>query len=288
MYHFSRSQGTVYPNERRNPLTQLVAAICENGNTIVTVSDRMVSTGDMTLTFEHSDRKAQPITKNAVVLIAGTMHEPDLIRDLRERAKGKDRIRDIADICKILYQELRKTHIEDEIINRRGLGSFEEYQAKQRMLHDSQIMEINERVAKYNLGLEIMLVGVDDEAHISQVTNPGTWRSFDNLGYCCIGMGDRHAANVFAWHKYSRNMSSKDAIYIAFEAKKRAEAAGGVGQASDLLVISKEGIKELKTVTVKALEEAYNETEAMDSRRDLDARIKGIKIQSSLLESSSS
>ncbi len=62
-------------------MTQLIGAICEKGSKIVTVSDRMVGTGDMTLTFEHEQPKAQVILKTAVVLTAGTMHEPDLIID---------------------------------------------------------------------------------------------------------------------------------------------------------------------------------------------------------------
>lgn len=39
-------------------MTQLIAAICENGSNVVTASDRMVSTGDMTLAFEHPRKKA--------------------------------------------------------------------------------------------------------------------------------------------------------------------------------------------------------------------------------------
>lgn len=34
-------------------MTQLIGAICENGKKVITLSDRMVSTGDMTLAFEH-------------------------------------------------------------------------------------------------------------------------------------------------------------------------------------------------------------------------------------------
>jgi hypothetical protein len=54
-------------------VTQLIAAICEDGQKIVTVSDRMVSTADMTLTFEPEESKAQRISDKAVVLIAGTL-----------------------------------------------------------------------------------------------------------------------------------------------------------------------------------------------------------------------
>ncbi len=260
-------------------MTQLVAAICDDGQKVITVSDRMVSSGDMTLTFEHSDRKAQAITSHSAILIAGTMHEPDLIRDLRLKAKGKDRIRDIADTCVGLYQELRVNHIQDEILRRNGLSSFEEYQRKQKILHDSMILEINDAVKKYDLGLTLMLVGVDNEAHILHIGNPGAWRSFDNLGYCTVGMGERHADNVFAWYRYSRNMPLRQALHIAFEAKKKAEVAGGVGQASDIMIIAKQGLRIVKEGTVKQLEDIYNSYEAKDPRRELRERITGLKVQ---------
>ncbi len=66
-------------------MTQLIAAICENGNKVTTASDRMVSTGDMTLAFEHPRMKAIPITQKAIVLTAETVHEPDLLRQAKEQ-----------------------------------------------------------------------------------------------------------------------------------------------------------------------------------------------------------
>ena len=51
-------------------MTQLIAAICDGGKAVVTASDRMVGTGDMTLTFEHEQPKAQAISERAVLLSA--------------------------------------------------------------------------------------------------------------------------------------------------------------------------------------------------------------------------
>ena len=75
-------------NHRVTTLTQLIAVICEDGKTAVTVSDRMVSTGDMTLAFEHSRLKGEILTDNSVVLTAGTIHEPDLVRQAASECNG--------------------------------------------------------------------------------------------------------------------------------------------------------------------------------------------------------
>ncbi len=259
-------------------MTQLIGAICEKGSKIVTVSDRMVGTGDMTLTFEHEQPKAQVILKTAVVLTAGTMHEPDLIIDAR--ARGRERIRDVADVLKEVYQELRMQHIEDEILKPlAGLKSFEEYHTKQTTLHDSVVMDLNRRIKDYDLNATLLLVGVDEKAHILEIGNPGIWRSSDAVGYSTIGMGGRHADNVFAWYRYSINLPLQEAAYIAFEAKKRAEMAGGVGAITDVLIIDKKGIQIVKPNIISKLEEIYSERESRQTRGTFDRNIKELKLQ---------
>jgi hypothetical protein len=214
-------------------MTQLVAAICRCGDKpkVIGLTDRMLSTSDMTLTFERDEPKIETVTNKSAILTAGTLDEPDLIRDVKERARGKEKIAEIAELFKEAYQNLRVKHIEDEILNPlAGVRTFTDYHEKQKMLHDSLVFDLNERIKKYSIGLTLLLIGMDEQGgHIIQIANPGMWRSYDNLGFLCLGMGDRHADNVFAWYKYQSAMPLNDAIYIAFEAKKKAEVAGGVG-----------------------------------------------------------
>lgn len=213
-------------------MTQLVAALCEGGKQIVTVSDRMVSTGDMTLTFEPEEMKARRITDRSVVLTAGTLHEPDMLFEAREKARGKERMTEIAEVLKEIYATLRMSRIQDEVLRpRQGIKTIGEYHAKQSSLHDSVVMDLNDRMARYDLGLALILAGIDDlgHAHVIEIANPGSWRSYDFLGYCCEGIGNRHADNVFAWYRYTQSFPLNEALYIAFEAKKKAQMAGASG-----------------------------------------------------------
>lgn len=263
-------------------MTQLVSALCkcEGTPTVIGISDRMLSSSDMTLTFERDEPKIEVITNKTSVLTAGTIDEPDLIRDVRKKAKGKEHVREIAELFKEAYQELRIKHIEDEILNPlAGLRSFKEYQEKQRTLHDALVLELNERIQKYDVGLALLLIGMDDYGgHIIQIANPGMWRSYDNLGFLCLGMGERHADNVFAWYKYTLSIPLRDAIYIAFEAKKKAESAGGVGEATDMIIIDNNGIKIVEQQTITELEEVYHERETAHERRGFDKRITELKV----------
>lgn len=271
-------------------MTQLVAALCQcDGNPrVIGISDRMISSSDMTLTFERDEPKIEVITNTTAVLTAGTIDEPDLIRDIRAKAKGKEQVTEIAELFKEAYQNLRIKHIEDEIlIPLAGLKSFKEYHEKQNTLHDSVIFDLNERIRKYSVGLRLLFIGIDGQGgHIIDVGNPGMWRSYDSLGFLCVGMGDRHADNVFAWYKYMPSIPLSDTIYIAFEAKKKAEAAGGVGQATDIWIISKDGIEIVEQQTVTELEEVYHERETTRERRGFDKRITELKIQTRKAETS--
>jgi len=211
----------------------------------------------------------------------------DLVRDARDRAKGKDRIREIADVFSQLHLELRNKRIEDEILwARAGIRTFDEYHRKQQMLHESVVLDLNDRIRRYDLDVQLVLVGVDDRAHIVHVTNPGMWRSYDNLGYCTIGMGDRHADNVFAWYRYSSATPLNEALYIAFEAKKKAELAGGVGPTTDAVIVKSDGICIVEESTMQTLLEVYNERELGWQSRTSDARITGLKLETRKLESS--
>ncbi len=269
-------------------MTQLVAAICHCGDNpkVIGVTDRMLSSSDMTLTFERDEPKIEIITTRTAVLTAGTIDEPDLIRDVRDKARGKEYIKEIAELFKDAYQELRIKHIEDEIINPlSGLRSFKDYQEKQKTLHDALVLDLNESIRKYDIGLSLLLIGIDKQGgHIINIGNPGIWRSYDNLGFLCLGMGDRHADNVFAWYKYTTSVPINEAIYIAFEAKKKAEAAGGVGQATDMIIIDEATIKLIKQETISELEEIYHERELNRERRGFDKRITELKVETGTME----
>ena len=219
------------------------------------------------------------------MLLAGTVHEPDLVRDARDRTRGKDRIREIADAFAQLYLDLREKRIEEEVLRpRAGLKSFVEFHQKQQMLHESVVFDLNDHVRRYDLGLDLLLIGIDDRAHIMHICNPGRWRSYDNLGYCTLGMGERHADNVFAWYRYSSARTVQEALYIAFEAKKKSEMAGGVGPTTDAVLVNATGVHLIEQSTLDKLLEIYNERELGGERRTFDERITQLRLETRSFE----
>jgi len=267
-------------------VTQLIGAICENGEKIVVLSDRMVTTSDGSLAFEHDNPKGENISSHAIALTAGTIHEPELIQDVRNNiGTGNPSIRNLVDKLAEKFREFRKKRIEDEILRAIGIESIDEYHSKQRILHDSLIFDLDKKIRDYKLEVAILLAGVDDEAHLFMLGDPGTWRSYDSLGFCCLGSGDRHAEPIFAFYRFTTSLRASEALYIAFEAKKRSEMAGGIGNTTDVWIIDKnDGIKKIKDETIEELENIYAERETLSKRERFDKRITELGIGTNEVE----
>lgn len=253
-------------------MTQLIGLICENRKKVILISDRMVTTSNGSLCFEH-ERKCERVAYNALILTAGTTHEPELVEDTKAEIKGKVLIRNIAEILSKHYRKIRKKRIKHEILEEIGISSFDEFHKKQNILHSGVTHELSERIRKFDLNLSLLLGGVDEEAHLYRIGEPGAYRSFDGIGFCCIGIGNRHADPVFAFYGFSPKLLVEDALKIGFEAKKRAEMAGGVGKQTDVWIIDKKGIKEVKPETIKELEDSHVKQE------DYSRLLKSVKIE---------
>jgi hypothetical protein len=239
-------------------MTQLVGAICEDGKKLVLLSDRMV--GRAGLTFERGS-KGQRVSNNAMVLSAGTVHEPELIMEIKNEFQGKTNpaVLEIAKFTTNEYHKTRLARIVDEVLRARGFDSIGDFYQAHKLLHDSLVIDINSMIERYELGVYLLVAGVDSEAHIYFICDPGVYSSFDEIGFFCPGMGKEQAESTFVWYEFSPNLSLRETLYISFEAKKKAEAAGSVGSTTDAWIIDKEGIHEVQRHTIEELERIYAE-----------------------------
>ncbi len=236
-------------------MTQLVGALCENRTKVILVSDRMVTTEDGTIAFEH-EPKYELMSPNAVILTAGTVHEPELLEDAKVTTTME--IRELVESIAQSYRSIRKKRVEDEVLSCYGFSSFQDFYEKQRLLLEDTNMQILEGIEQYNNGYgldaDFILGGVDKKAHLYYIVDPGTYRSYDSLGFCCSGIGDRHAEPVFAFLQFRPSLTACQTLQIAYEAKKRAEMAGGVGRETDAWMITEEGCYEIERETLEQIE----------------------------------
>jgi hypothetical protein len=263
-------------------MTQLIGALCDDRKQVILVSDRMVTAGDFTLGFEH-EPKYERISHNALLLTAGTIHEPELVDDAKASIAGITSIRQMAECLSEIYRKIRKKRIEDEVLGCYGLLSFEDFYQKQRLLHEDTNLEILRGIESYGseegLGVEFILGGVDNKkAHLYRILDPGTYRSYDTLGYCCVGMGNRHAEPVFAFLGFMPSLKVSEVLQIAYTAKKRAELAGGIGRITDVWIINKEGCYEVLRETIDQLD-SINQDKELVSQLRTDIKVKTKQIE---------
>jgi hypothetical protein len=258
-------------------MTQLIAAICENRKAIVLFSDRMVERAG--LAFERGV-KGKRIANNALVLTAGTIHEPELIMDVRNEfiKTTNPNILNIAKRFTEKYHETRQNRILDQILKPLGFNSIDEFYSKHKILHDSVVLDLMSKIEEFQLGVHLLLAGVDSEAHIYYICDPGTYSSYDEIGFFCPGMGKEQAESTFVWYDFSPEQKLSEALFIAFEAKKRAEAAGSVGKITDGWVIDEKGCHVVAPETISELEKIYEKRQEIFKRERLGKEIEELKI----------
>lgn len=62
------------------------------------------------------------------------------------------------------------------------------------------------------------------------------------MGFLSIGSGERHADIAFIENNYLPTFDIPEALYVIYEAKRRAEKAPGVGKETDIAIILSEKI----------------------------------------------
>ncbi len=251
-------------------MTQIIAALCENRKKLVFVSDRMVSDAEYTLHFEH-EPKGQMLSYNAMVLSSGTMHEPEIIDISRNEIAGRMKLPQMIEILSKNYRATRKKRIETEILSKYGFQSFDDYHSKQKQLADTVLECIEGELQNYELDLGIIFGGIDiDGAQIYVIEDPGTPISHTEVGFCCMGSGERHADPVFAFYEYKPSMNIGDVLYISYVAKRRSEMAGGVGKDTDAWVMSEDGCYKVKESTVKKLDDCLQKVNLSELLINID------------------
>jgi len=103
-------------------MTQLIGVLCENRDKVILVSDRMVTTSNGSLAFEH-EAKCAFVASNALVLTAGTIHEPEMVTNTRAEIKGKGLLIEIAESLAKNYRQIRRKRVEHEVLQEMGILS---------------------------------------------------------------------------------------------------------------------------------------------------------------------
>lgn len=260
-------------------MTICIASICDSSKKVIVASDRMITTGDLTVAFEHDVPKITQLSGNCLVLTAGpALVHTDLFRNVKStiHAGAVPPISVILDKIKAEYLRIRLREIEERYFNVRGFD-ISWFNENQRMLSPDTVLRLDRVLEAYDrFDLHILIAGVDAAgAHVYYVYPPSSSDCFEALGYCSIGTGERHADSTFISYRYAPSFSLYKALYITYEAKKRAEIAVGVGEHTDMAIIDNVGITYITKETLEKLEDIYKKrTEIIELKNEDISMIK--------------
>lgn len=244
-------------------MTICIAGITENRK-VVAFTDKMLTLGAPVKTaFEITENsKAIKLGDKVVAMFAGDVLKANSILN---RAKTKIQnsntgTEKIAEIVKDAYKEQWVNDIEEALLHRFGLDR-KSFINKQKELEPELVKNINNTIGNYNLGVEIIIAGVDTDTspHIFKLENPGIMQNHDSIGYCCIGSGTQHATFSLIESEYNPAFDEAKSVHTILQAKKRAQYDPGVGELTDIVLINDSYIK-LDDDKIKQIDTAYSDS----------------------------
>lgn len=264
-------------------MTICIGVICDDGKKAIAISDRMVTDEEyLAVKFEHLIPKIDVLCDNCVCMIAGDALEPwEYLGRIKSKIGGQSRlpISQILEYAKEEFVKLRNKRANENIFLKREL-TLKGFYENQANLDSDLVTMLDQMVDECTLELFILLVGVDENgAQIHYIVDPGTSKCFNNLGYASTGIGDRHSDITFVDSKYTSKLPFKQALYLAYKAKRRAESAPGVGEKfTDIYVISRK-YKVVSDVTIDKLREIYEKEMALGKSVEVNKSIDEMEIK---------
>src|SRR5271157_4012543 len=246
-------------------MTICIAAIAKyNGEeAIVTATDQMITltmaqaqNSNIQSFYEHTIEKYKTINNTTIAMLAGN---PLLFNDL---IKLPTATLSFPLIKEAIYNNFKNKRT--ELIQKQLLSIYNvDWRFILEMLktQNSNVIstEMLRLVANYKLGTAILLVGFDGpNAMISAITEQG-YSDYRDIGFHAIGSGDLQAHNTLLNQRPSREDTINKIIYIVYKAKRDGEVMAGVGKETDLLVLTRKGIKKLSEDEMNLLDEIYSE-----------------------------
>jgi hypothetical protein len=221
-----------------------MAEVPDLGLAALTTTDRMITAGD--IEYEPPALKCCFLTRRVHILVARdypTHSEAisSVQRALADEGPELD-VGFIASLYSDALMQVRQREAVRRILTPIGL-TLEDFTVRQNELASSQVSNLTSQLQRFvPPQTEAIIVGSDDvRAHIFMIDADGALSNQSDVGFAAIGMGAWHAKSQFMTHRYASQGDYAAALGISCLATKSAEIAPGVGKATDMHLITKNG-----------------------------------------------
>ena len=224
------------------PMTVGIAAICEDGKSVVMAADRRVSFDHRTASLYHDSdkRKILRISRQSAIAVTGGITEANVVFEKLPSAVMLHELTTIDQIAQGLRrccQDIRKEQVEHAITMKFlgiGLDAF----SKRAMKNPTSPIagEVFNTIKQFSFNLLMLLAGVDDaKAHLYTIDDSSI-TSFQSPGFVAIGSGSVQAMIELSRRKHHTKNTLNETLIDVYSAKREAEFAGGVGPTTDMIV----------------------------------------------------
>jgi hypothetical protein len=204
----------------------------------------MLTSGD--IQFEPSDIKIRRLTNSIAIQTAA---DSDLHDEIYQGVSAEVQarieydpddwwaVKDVAELYARHYNEVKSKRAERALLAPLRM-TMEEFLDRQQDMNSELVARLTSEIINFDAGtVQAIIAGID-------VTGPHLWlvhnesvRCLDRVGFVAIGAGEWHSKSQFMFAEYSRFTSITTAMRLIYSAKKRAEVAPGVGEATDMFYI---------------------------------------------------
>jgi len=251
MYCYNNSLGidlssfSLNPNKKEDiPVTVCVALLSDNRRNVVGVADRMITAGD--IEYEPPQQKVIPLTNSIVVMTAGdSSFNTEIINEVKEFVSVQlqsdpDTWLRVADVAKKFQEAMAFLSAQKAAVSRLtpyGLD-LETFISRQSEFAPEFLDNLTAELMNFAVPtVEAIITGVDSGGgHIFVVDNEELM-CLDHLGFACIGIGQEHSSSQLMFDCYAPDAKFPIAMFEGYTAKKRAEVAPGVGEATDMFAV---------------------------------------------------
>jgi hypothetical protein len=245
-------------------VTIAIAAIHPSSGTIITVSDRMLSTGnDIVQARDNATIKARKISDHWGVMFSGNgelfhrfvelaCHELLVIGETHQ-------LIEVQNVVENIYKRLFDKRFTDIHLSKFGYKNVSEFRRRGLGEFGKDIFgEIINSINNFDLGIEFIIYGYDKQkmAHIFCLENPGLITNHHIARFAVIGSGSYMARASL--HRKDLLADINSIIYRLLEAKFSAETASGVGESTTVILLNEDGKNTvLPKATIRKIREIW-------------------------------
>ncbi len=236
---------------REKPEEEIGVTVCAAaiaGNMVIGISDRMLTAGD--IQFEPKVMKVWYLTSSIQVMTAGdsALHA-ELFKQvaikvgerLQDRPDEWVPVREVARWYAEEYARTRARRAELVVLYPLGLN-LTTFLQEQRKMAPELVTQLTDDLSAYEIPkASALIVGVDE---VFDQATPQIFKvrgakvaDYGYVAFAAIGIGANHAESQFMFAGHTRNEGTAETALLAMTAKKRAEAAPGVGPDTDMFSI---------------------------------------------------